>query len=171
MRFAEYSIISSVLLLLFLSSALPVLAQTQARHGQGQSLDKAKMAQAASQTSATDANAKLDNKKSRSFVERLLFAPVILASTITGTATGFPVAMVRLGLHDAADTASALPIIGSTDNPALLWSERAAVYPICAITGVIQAPFYSWHNAWRNSAEAPFSKDALGIGKLDDDWE
>ena len=58
-------------------------------------------------------------------------------------------------------------LVGERDNWFFLAPAYVISFPFAAVSGVIQGPFWSAWNAWRNSEDEPFSKDTFSLGDME----
>jgi hypothetical protein len=89
--------------------------------------------------------------------------PTVIAGFCTGFVVGMPICLVRKFGDETI--AGAYGIVGDTKHKWLFVSAEAFWTPFAAVVACLEAPVYSWRDAWM--AEEPFSKEQFSLGDLD----
>lgn len=89
--------------------------------------------------------------------------PIIVTSFAAGTAVGTPIAMVRKSSADTKEYADKWGDGGFIKKT----GGTMAALPAGMMRGTFEGAVLGPKNAWKNSAEHPFSKDCFSLGDLD----
>jgi len=87
------------------------------------------------------------------------------ASFVVGSVGGTPVALVRR-TWDMTDAGAKqwTKEVFHTQNKIVLIPARLVTVTYALVFSVGEAPFWSLRNAWKHSADQPFSKDVFSLG-------
>lgn len=90
--------------------------------------------------------------------------PKRIASFVAGIIVGVPVASVRRAVSE--DKEAGHTVCYEKDVPAIEKAARVILFPLCAISGVIEGTSDAVENSWKYSDTQPFSKNSCSLGKL-----
>ena len=94
-----------------------------------------------------------------------------MASVVVGTVIGTPIAAVRrIGQLDNYAAKQWAKDYLNTESEVVRWPVRVWALAVSSVFSVPESPFWSFNNAWKYSADQPFSKEVFSLGdKLDSD--
>jgi len=116
-------------------------------------------------TSSSSKQAQLQAKKA-SVPERSHNLPKRLAAFAIGAVVGAPIATVRQTIKETK--AANVDLIQQRANPFFVAPATLVNLPFAAVAGGLEGPFHSVKNSWENSEKKPFSKDAFGLGPMEE---
>lgn len=90
--------------------------------------------------------------------------PKRFVASIPGTIVGTPIAIVRMSKREIGIAAKDL--VGETSNPIFLAPAYGLAITPGIMSGTIYGVFAGAADAWKNSEDAPFSKEAFSLGDM-----
>lgn len=90
--------------------------------------------------------------------------PARFASFVVGSVVGTPVAMVRKSKQEIVTATRDL--VGDTNNKFLLGAGGFLGVPAGLISGFFEGPVYGVMDAWKGSADEPFSAETFSMGDM-----
>lgn len=88
--------------------------------------------------------------------------PAHMASFVAGTVVGIPVSIFRKSKQETINATKDL--VGDSDNKVLIGAAGTLGVPAGVISGTMQGVVYGIWNAWKGSADEPFSEEAFSLG-------
>jgi hypothetical protein len=88
-----------------------------------------------------------------------------MASFVVGTVVGTPINMIRGMKKDYVSFYQAM--VGKSENTGLKVFAATLCFPCGVVNGMMSGIGYAPLNAWKYSAEAPFSKETFSLGKAE----
>jgi hypothetical protein len=88
--------------------------------------------------------------------------PAHIASFAVGTMVGIPVSIFRKSKNETVSATKDL--VGDTDNKFLLGAAGILGVPAGVLSGTMQGFFYGPMNAWKGTADEPFSEESFSLG-------
>jgi hypothetical protein len=86
-----------------------------------------------------------------------------MASFVVGTIVGTPISIVKSQKKDTVDFYKAM--VGKSTNTGLKVFAATLCFPCGFVNGIMTGIGYAPLNAWKYSAEAPFSPETFSLGK------
>lgn len=109
-----------------------------------------------------------NNSSSKSSGNFVTHIPITLASFVVGTAIGTPIAMVRCThIELKKRTKEAKDLGGVRPKPLAYLSAGVFGIPSGILSGVWSGTFNGISDSWRNSKDAPFSKETFSLDTLE----
>jgi hypothetical protein len=90
--------------------------------------------------------------------------PARFASFVVGSVVGTPVAMVRKTKQEIITATKDL--VGDTNNKFLLGAGGILGVPAGIVSGFFEGPVYGVVDAWKGSADEPFSAESFSLGDI-----
>ena len=113
--------------------------------------------------SSNDENSIAKEETTQKSKPKVKFFPYV-TSVVTCTVVGTPVALVRHTVDEIKQ--GEVDLVGKYNNIIFKTIATGISTPYGLLSGFMQSPFWGIRNSVKYSKEKPFSKEAMGLGKL-----